>query len=107
MVPQGSKAKSTTTEAFDFNDNIQSEDTIVPRNMQYCEQVDELESMDPSRTEDNMANAHITCRIFGVDSLQSSLSKRKYSMTQCIRNKKKPWRTGSCRSEKVSLANVQ
>ena len=107
MVPKGNRSKTTTNDAFDFNDDILFEDTIISGNMQEREQVDELESMDPFGTEGNMANEHATCIISTVDGLPSSLPKRKYTMTQRVRKEKRPRRIGSSRAKKVSLANVQ
>ena len=41
MVPKDSKSKTTTNDAFDFNDDILSEDTIISGNRQESKQVDE------------------------------------------------------------------
>ena len=106
MVLQGSRSK-TTTHAFDFNDDILPEDTIISRNMQDCKEEDEFESMDPFGTQGNMVNEHTTCSIFGVDGLPFSLLKRKYTIIQHVRKEKGAQRIGSSRIEKVSLANVQ
>ena len=107
MVPGGTRSKTSTSEAFDFNEDNPLKETIIPRNMVECEELDEFQSLDPSGTEENMANAQTTCSIFGVEGLPSNLQKKKYTMTKRVRKEKQQRRIGSSREEKVSLANVQ
>ena len=107
MVPGGTRSKTSTSEAFDFNEDNPLKETIISRNMVDCEELDEFQSLDPSGTEENMENAQTTCSISRVDGLPSNLQKKKYTMTERVRKKKQQQRIGSSREEKVSLANVQ
>ena len=107
MESQQKRSTSTTTAAFDFNEDILPGDTIRARNMEECKEQDEPESMERSGSEWNMETKQTTCRIFGVDGLPSSLKKRKYRMAQRVTKEKGARRIGSSRAEKVSLANVE
>ena len=107
MVPDGSRSKTRTSEAFDFNEDNLLKKTIISGNMEDSKEVDEFESMDPSGTQEIMTNAQTTCNISGVDGLPPNLPKKKYTMTKRVKKEKRPRRIGSSRAEKVSLANVQ
>ena len=89
MVPDGSRSKNRTSEAFDFNEDSLLKETIISENMEESEEVDEFESMDPSGNEEIMTNAQTTCSISGVDGLPSNLPKRKYTMTKRVRKEKR------------------
>ena len=106
MVPEATRSKIITCEAFDFNEDSHVKETIISGNMEDCKKVDEFESIDPSGTEVIMTNAQTTCSIIGVDGLPSNLPKRKYT-TKCVREEKRPQRIGSFGVEKVLLENVQ
>ena len=107
MESQERRSTSTTTTAFDFNEDIVLGDTIKTRNMEVCKEKDELESMERSGIEGNMGTEQTSCRISGVDGLPLPLRKRKYRMAQRMTKEKGAWRIGSSRAEKVSLAKVE
>ena len=107
MLSQGSRSETARVDVFDFNEDILSKETIISRNMQECEDEDELESMDHYGTEGHMGNEHTTCSISGVDGLPSTLQKKKYKMCQRVWKQKGARRVGSSRAEKVSLAQVE
>ena len=107
MVPGGTRSKTSTSEAFDFNEDNPLKETIISGNMTDCEELDEFNSLDPFGTKENIANAKKTCSISRVDGLPSNLQKKKYTMTEHVRKEKQQRRIGSSREEKVSLANVQ
>ena len=106
-LSQGSRSEPVRVDVFDFNEDILSKETIIPRNMQECEDEDELESMDHYGTEGHMGNEHTTCSISGVDGLPFTLQKRKYKMSQLVQKQKGARRVGSSQAEKVSLAQVE
>ena len=107
LVPEGLRSKTKTTKAFDFNEDSLLKETIIYGNMEDHKEVNEFESMDPSRTEEIMRNAQTTYSISRVDGLPPTFPKRKYTMTTRVRKEMQPWRIGSSRAEKVLLANVQ
>ena len=107
MESQKRRSTNTTTTAFDFNEDILLGDTIRATTMEVCEEEDEMESMEQSRSEGNMGIERTSCRISGVDGLALPLKKRKYRMAQCVTKEKGARRIGSSRAEKVSLANVE
>ena len=100
MESQERRSTTTTTVAFDFNENILLGDTIRATNIEDCEEEDELESMEQSGSEGNMGKKQTICRISGVDGLPSTLKKRKYIMAQRVRKEKGARRIGSTRVEK-------
>ena len=73
MVPGGTRSKPSINEAFDFNEDNPLQETIISGNMADCKELDEFQSLDPSGTEENMANAQTNCSISGVDGLPSNL----------------------------------
>ena len=107
MELQERRATSTATTVFDCNEDILLGDTIRTRNMEVCDEEDELESMERSGSEGNMGTERTSSRISGVDGLPLPLKKRKYKMAQCVTKEKGAWRIGSSRAEKVFLAKVE
>ena len=107
MESQERRATSTATTVFDCNEDILLGDTIRIRNMEVCDEEDELESMERSGSEGNMGTERTSSRISGVDGLPLPLKKRKYKMAQRVTKKKGARRIGSSRAKKVFLAKVE
>ena len=107
MESQERRTTSTTTAAFDFNEDILLGDTIKATNMEVCKEEDEMESMERSVSEGNMGTKWTSSRISGVDGLPLPLKKKKYRMAQRVIKEKGVQRIGSSRAEKVSLAKVE
>ena len=107
MESQDRRSTSTTTAAFNFNEDILLGDTIRARNMKVCKEEDELESMEQSGSKGYMGTERTSCHISGVDGLPLLLKKRKYRMAQHVTKEKDVRRIGSSRVEKVFLAKVK
>ena len=71
-VPEATRAKHRTTEAFDFNEDNHLKERIISGNMEDYKEVDEFEIMDPSGNKDIMANGQTTSSISGLDGLTST-----------------------------------
>ena len=89
MVHGGTRSKTSTNEAFDFNEDNPLQETIISGNMADSKELDEFQSLDPSGTEENMAKTQTNCSISGVDGLPSNLQKNKYTMTKRVRKEKR------------------
>ena len=107
MESQERTTASTTTGAFDFNEDILLGDTIRATNMEVCEEEDEMENMEHLVSEGNMGTERIRSRISGVDGLPLPLKKRKYRMAQRVIKEKDVRRIGSSGAEKIFLAKVE
>ena len=106
-VPEATRAKHRTTEAFDFNEDNHLKERIISGNIEDCKEVDEFERMDPFRNEEIMENAQTTCSISRMDGLKSTHQKREYRRTKRVRKEKQPRRIGSSREKKVLMANME